>query len=140
MCVFAWNSTLNGAKPVYATQRAGVNKLKEFVSSISAISGVETKYTNHCQHATAMTRTFNKGVPEKIIAKKSGHRSLDGLRAYEHSSVELERAAGDIVADPTKQFMADTEEAIRRCCCAANSVYNPCVYPCVLRQYGQLHD
>ena len=57
---------------------------------------------------------FNKGVPEKIIAKTLGHRSLDNLRAYKHPSMELERAAGDIIADPTKQFMTDTEEAVKK--------------------------
>ena len=43
-------------------------------------------------------------MPEKVIADKSGHRSLDGLRAYEHPSHNLEKAAGEDIADPTRSF------------------------------------
>ena len=45
-----------------------------------------------------------QGVPEKVIADKSGHRSLDGLRAYKHPSHNLEKAAGEVIADPTRSF------------------------------------
>ena len=67
-------------------------------------------YTNHSLRATAMTRMFNQGVPEKVIAEKSGHRSLDGLRSYEHPSRKLEKAAGEIIADPTRSFQDVKEE------------------------------
>ena len=60
--------------------------------------------------ATAMTRMYNLGVPEKLIADKSGHRSIDGLRAYEHPSSVMEKAAGEIIADPTKSFQAAKSE------------------------------
>jgi len=36
-------------------------------------------YTNHSLRATAITRMFNGSIPEKVIAEKSGHKSL---RAY----------------------------------------------------------
>jgi hypothetical protein len=42
--------------------------------------------------ATAMARMLNSGVPEKIISEKSGHRSLEALRSYEHTSTELKKA------------------------------------------------
>ena len=51
-----------------------------------------------------MTRMYNSGVPEKVIADKSGHRSIDGSRAYEHPSMELYRAAEKVISDPTKKF------------------------------------
>ena len=41
-----------------------------------------TKYTNRSLWATATSRMFLNNVPEKIIAEKTGHRSLAGLRAY----------------------------------------------------------
>ena len=49
-----------------------------------------------------MTRMFNQGVPEKLIAEKSGHRSLEALRCYEHTSEALKRAADEIIANPQK--------------------------------------
>ena len=55
--------------------------------------GAKENYTNHSLRATAMTRMFNLGVPEKIISEKSGHRSLEALRSYEHISNDVDRAA-----------------------------------------------
>ena len=51
-----------------------------------------------------MTHMYNQGVPGKVIANKSGHRSLDGLRAYEHPCSDIDKAAGLIIADPTRCF------------------------------------
>ena len=42
----------------------------------------EIKYTNHSLRATAASRLFVKNVPEKIIAERTGHKCLGGLRAY----------------------------------------------------------
>ena len=57
-----------------------------------------------------MTRMFNKGVPEKVIAEKSGHRSLEALRCYEHTSSELEKAAGKMIANPEEEFSVGKSE------------------------------
>ena len=94
---------VNPSQPAYCRQRVGINQLKKFVQTITCEAGV-SGYTNHSLRATAMTRMFNQGVPEKVIADKSGHRSLDGLRAYEHPSHNLEKAAGEVIADPTRSF------------------------------------
>ena len=64
------------------------------------------RYTNHSLCATAMTRMYKKGVPEKLIAEKSGHRSVEALRMYEHTASELERAGGEVISDPSKSFSA----------------------------------
>ena len=61
---------------------------------MSKVAGTEVRYTNHSLRATAMTRMYNRGVPEKLIAEKSGHRSVDALRVYEHTLPELQKAAG----------------------------------------------
>ena len=47
---------------------------------------------------------FSKGVPEKLIAEKTGHRSLKALRFYERTKPEMERALNEVIADPTKEF------------------------------------
>ena len=44
---------------------------------------------------------FSKGVPEKLIAEKTGHRSLKALRFYERTAPEMERA---VIANPKEQF------------------------------------
>ena len=37
------------------------------------------------------------GVPEKLMLERTGHRSLDGLRAYEKSSVEQHQSVSNIM-------------------------------------------
>ena len=41
--------------------------------------------------ATAITRMFNCGIPEKVIAENSGHRSTKALRCYERTSQKLQQ-------------------------------------------------
>ena len=42
--------------------------------------------TNHILRATRATTLFQNSVPEKVIQKVTGHRSLDALRSYEKLS------------------------------------------------------
>ena len=49
---------------------------------------------------TAITRMFNSGVPEKIIAENSGHRSTKALRCYERTSSEQQKAVSKIISNP----------------------------------------
>ena len=39
---------------------------------LSKKSGVGVHYTNHSLRATAITRMFNCGIPEKVIVETSG--------------------------------------------------------------------
>lgn len=55
-------------------------------------------YTNHSLQATAITRMYKRGVPEKLISDKSGHRSLKGLRSYKRTSSIQEKAAGECMS------------------------------------------
>ena len=56
---------------------------------------LDVRYTNHSLRATAVTRMYAKGVPEKLIAETSGHKSLKALRAYEQTSSVQEKVAGE---------------------------------------------
>ena len=47
-----------------------------FMLDIAAELGLGVHYTNHSLRATAVTGMYNTGVPEKLIAEKSGHKSL----------------------------------------------------------------
>ena len=49
-----------------------MKKLKEIVPKMSENSEARVYYTNHSLCVTTMTRMFSSGVPEKIIADKSG--------------------------------------------------------------------
>ena len=78
----------------YCKSRIGINTLKNIMPKLSEEAGLDVHYTNHSLRATAVTRMYANGVPEKIIAGKSGHRSLKALRAYEHTTYSQEKAAG----------------------------------------------
>lgn len=75
----------------YINVPVGVNTLQAILPRISEQSGTSIRYTNHSLRATSATRLFSHNVPEKVIQEVTGHRSLVGLRSYEHTSMEQER-------------------------------------------------
>ena len=87
------------SKPWYTKQRVGQNKLKEMLPSLSVDSGCSVRYTNHSLRATAATRMFSTGVPEK-----TGHRSLKALRFYERTQPAMEKAVSAVIANPKNEF------------------------------------
>ena len=87
-------------KPWYTGQRVGINTLKTISPKLSSESGVDVKYTNHSLRATSATRMFTGGVPEKVIAEKTGHRSLQALGLYEKTQLSMEKADDSVIANP----------------------------------------
>jgi integrase len=73
--------------PWYDSAPVGKNKLGSMVSDICNAAGIPRR-TNHSLHATRATALFQSNLPEKLIQKTTGHRYLDSLRMYEHSSTE----------------------------------------------------
>ena len=53
---------------------------------------------------------FEGKIPEKVIADKSGHKSIQGLRCYERISVQQDQAAGELISGTNKpeEFKSDT--------------------------------
>ena len=63
---------------------------------------VEGNFTNHSLRATGATTLFDAGVPESLIQKRTGHRSLDALRMYERVTPQQEKAVSDVLASTTE--------------------------------------
>ena len=63
----------------------GKNKLADMVKEMCADAGLPRK-TNHSLRATGATTLFQSGVPEHIIQKTTGHRTISALRMYEQVS------------------------------------------------------
>ena len=95
----------------YVNQRVGQNKLKEMLPQLSIQSGCGVRYTNHSLRATAMTRMFSTGVPEKVIAEKTGHRSLKALHFYERTQPDMEKAVNAVIANPESGFSGFGEKS-----------------------------
>ena len=87
--------------PWYEACPVGKNKLGSMVSEMCAEAGIARK-TNHSLRATGATTLFRSNVPEKIIQKTTGHRSLEALRMYERTSTEQHQAVSKLMMSTKK--------------------------------------
>ena len=58
-------------------------------------------FTNHSFRATGATVLFNAGVPENLIQKRTGHKSLDALHTYEQVTPFQDHAVAQILSSST---------------------------------------
>lgn len=82
--------------PWYEPVAVGKNKLGSMVKEMCIEAGVSPK-TNHSLHATGASTLVHSSVPEQIIQKTTGHRSLDGLHMYERVSTEQHQAVSRVM-------------------------------------------
>lgn len=100
-------------KSVVSKQRVGVNLLKSMLPDISEKSEVGVRYTNHSLRATAITRMFNSGVSEKIIADTSGHKSIKALRCYERKSEHQQQQVTAVINNGTDFETTESDDKTR---------------------------
>ncbi len=81
-------STHVSPKVWYTDKPVGMNKLRDTVKSLMLAAGIDGRYTNHSLRVTAATRMFSKGIEEKVIKERTGHKS-NAVRAYERTSEAL---------------------------------------------------
>ena len=69
------------------------------MSKITELTGLSAHYTNHSLRATSASRMFSAGVPEKIVAKVTGHKSLNAsMRQYERTTEVQFKAVGESIS------------------------------------------
>ena len=83
----------------YTTQVVGRNTLAKMVPNMFVEAGIEKNATNHSLRSTGTSQLFCAGVPEKIIMQRTGHKSLDGVCAYERTSGEQQMAVSKILTE-----------------------------------------
>ena len=66
----------------------GYNALGGVVKKLCRDAGIEGNFTNHSLRATMATRGLIKGIPDKLIMEKTGHRDVRLLQQYQRSSIE----------------------------------------------------
>jgi integrase len=54
-------------------------------------------FTNHSLCAICTTTLFDAGIPEAIIQKRTGHRSLKALRTYERVTPAQEQVVAGVL-------------------------------------------
>ena len=77
---------------------------EDIVPNMCEQAGCIGRYTNHSLRATAITRMYNTGVPEKLIAETSRHKSTKALRQYEHTSQEQQKAVTSVLNNSDNKY------------------------------------
>ncbi len=75
----------------------GHNTLQLTVPRLCSSAGIEGYKTNHSLRVTAATRLYQAGVDEQLIMKRTGHRSIEGIRLYKRVSDIQEQAVSAII-------------------------------------------
>ena len=88
----------------YTNQVLGKNQLMTMVPKMFTEAGLSKRATNHSLRATGTTELYHCGVPENVIKERTGHKSLDGVRAYERTSVEQQVAVSRILTDVNRSI------------------------------------
>jgi hypothetical protein len=96
----------------YKNTPVGVNPLKNMMTKISELGGLPIKYTNHSLRATSASRMFISGVPEKIVAEVTGHKSVKVLRQYERTTEEQYQAVGHSISHMHAFETINAEETV----------------------------
>ena len=86
--------------PWYAAVPVGRDTLQKKFHLMCVQAGIKGNKTNHSLRATGATELYESGVPEKLIQKRTGHRSLEALRVYERTNVQQHKAVSSILSAP----------------------------------------
>jgi hypothetical protein len=87
----------------YYCSPVGRNKLlSKMVSEMCKLTEIPGHHTNHSLRATGATELYTAGVPEKIIQERTGHRLVECLRMYEHTSDKQQHAVSNILSSSSE--------------------------------------
>ena len=81
-------------------------------------AGLEGNYSNHSGRVTAVTRMYDAGMPEQAIMKRSGHRSIEGVRTYRREDVNEKTVVSNVLSGVTNSFEmspVDDEALVNAC-------------------------
>ena len=67
----------------FTSNPVGHNKLGTAVHSMCKEAGIEGNNTNYSLRATTATRALAKGIPDKFVMERTGHRNLRSLQIYQ---------------------------------------------------------
>ena len=104
--------TPTGSRPWFFPEPHQIKKLQSLLKTMCSSADIKGNFTNHSLRATGATVLFDAGVPESLIQKRTGHKSLDALRTYERVTQPQEQAVADILADTTPQFYEVVKERV----------------------------
>lgn len=74
-------------------------------------ANIKGYFTNHSLRVTAATRMYDAQLDEASIMNRTGHRSLDGVRAYKRVTSRLQELSSAVLNDP-KLGISETKDGI----------------------------
>ena len=89
------------AKPI------GWNMLETRFKQMCKDAGLTGNFSNHSARATSITRLYDAGVPEKSIMKRSGHRSIEGVRTYRREDASANILVSDVLSGASTTSNSD---------------------------------
>ena len=81
----------------YSHVPIGHNKLAETIPRLLKQAGVPGFFTNHSLRATSTTRMYEAQLDEASIMQRTGHRSVNGVRAYKRRTDKLEELMSTVL-------------------------------------------
>ena len=88
----------NDIQPWYSSVPVGKNTLNNKIKLMCERAKIVGNKTNHSLRATGATALFDSGIPEKVIQDRTGHRSVEALRTYEHTSEKQHKEVSTILS------------------------------------------
>ena len=85
---FYWKP-LQGPGIRFAKQVLGVKTLGLLTKRMCEAAKLPGQYTSHSGKRTCASTLYQKGVPEDMIMQRTGHRSVEGVRAYKRASTAM---------------------------------------------------
>ena len=89
------------------------NTLRKVVQDMCRVAGIEGYKTNHSLRLRATTCTIGleKGVPEKLIMERTGHRTVKSLHTYQRVSDGQKEIVSDVLQGSATDFSGTSVES-----------------------------
>ena len=107
----------------------GKNTLDGLFKKMCKQAGLKGNYSNHSRRVTAVTRMYDAGVPEQAIMKRSGHKSIEGVRTYQREDKNEKSAVSNVLSGISDCFEITSvdDEALVNACIDYEKTVNPTV-------------
>ena len=90
----------------------GHNKLAEVIPRLMKAANIPGYFTNHSLRVTATTRMYDAQLDEATIMSRTGHRSVDGVRAYKRTTNRLQELSSAVLNNPTPGTSETKDEVL----------------------------
>ena len=112
--------------PWYDSIPVGKNTLAAMVKKMCKDAGIEER-GNHSLRATGASAMFQAGIPEHVIQKTTGHRSLKSLRCYERVSTDQHEQVSKVLMqqqEPHKDVVAERLSRVAIECSSKGTIFD----------------